>query len=114
MKHLQDIILEGLLDIEGNDKKDLIRDIVIIQFLKDNYIGISNIKVSKEPNADGKYVVDSKKNIVVNWKGHNRRTMTSLTNGMFVFGEVMGNFVCSQCDSLTSLEGAPSKSWRRF
>ena len=113
MKHLQDIIKEGLLDIEDNDKKDLIRDIVI-QFLKDNYIGISNIKVSKEPNVDGKYVVDSKKNIEVNWKGRNHWNITSLTNDMFVFGNVAGDFLCSHCDSLISLEGSPQKVGGNF
>ena len=113
MKHLQDIVLEGLLDVEENDKKDLIRDMVI-QFLKDNYTGISNIKVSKNPNADGKYVVNSKKNIGVDWRGHNHWRITSLTNGMFVFGEVAGNFVCTHCDSLTSLEGAPKEVGGNF
>ena len=101
-------LYESILDVEDIDKKDFIRDIVI-QFLKDNYIGISNIKVSKEPNVDGKYVVDSKKNIEVSWKGHKHWNMTSLTNGMFVFGEVAGNFVCTHCDSLISLEGSPQK-----
>ena len=79
MKHLQDILYEGILDINDNIKKGPNFKGVIKKFLKDNYKGASTCKIRKELNSDGKYIVDSTSSIEV--KNHN---IDSLTNGLFV------------------------------
>ena len=93
---------ESLLDDDLIDKTDkYIRD-EIEAFLKENYKG--SIKISKEPNKDGKYEVSSTSDIVVI-----NRNINSLTNGMFIWTTISGYFSCSFCFKLESLEGAPKK-----
>jgi hypothetical protein len=104
MKHLKDIVVESFFDNEIDDSKqfeDSVKD-EIKQFLGDNYKG--RCSISKNPDADGNYIVNSKSNIEIK-----NKKITSLTNGCFVWGEVGGDFDCSECMSLTSLEGAPKK-----
>ena len=117
MKSLRESLLDDDL-VEKTDKT--IRD-EIKSFLKENYDGL--IKISKKPNADGKYEVSSTKNIT--FKNEN---IISLTNGMFIWAtvdgyfnccyciklegapkEVGGDFYCTDCNSLISLEGAPKE-----
>ena len=99
MKSLRESLLDDGL-VEKTDK--MIKD-EIKAFLNENYNG--SIKISKEPNADGKYEVSSSTNIEVK-----NKKITSLTNGMFVWTVIDGkDFDCSYCKSLTSLEGAPEK-----
>ena len=75
--------------------------------MKENYKGI--FKISKTPNSDGKYEVSSTKDVeVIN------RNITSLTNGMFIWVNVIEDFICSYCYSLETLEGAPEKVGRDF
>ena len=100
MKHLQDILQEGLLDVDMKNNPNF-KD-VIKKFLRENYKGSASCKISRQPNSDGKYVVDPKGNIEVK-----NPHMDSLTNGLFIFGEAEKDFICSNCRSLTSLEGAP-------
>ena len=69
---------ESLLDDDLADKPDKMIKDEIKSFLKANYDG--SIKISKEPNADGKYEVSSSTNIEVK-----NKKITSLTNGMFVW-----------------------------
>ena len=69
------------------------------QFIKENYKG--RVKISSEPNKDGKYEVSAKGDVTVT-----NRNITSLTNNMFVFTSVDGNFFCCDCLNLKSLEGA--------
>ena len=73
----------------------------IKQFLKENYKkGVCAI--SKTPDSDGKFIVDCRKDLkVIN------KNITSLTNEYFKFGTVNGEFNCSGCKFLTSLDGAP-------
>ena len=98
MKPLRESLLDNDL-VEKTDK--MIKD-EIESFLKANYRG--SIKISREPNADGKYEVSSTKDIIVK-----NRNITSLTNGMFVWMVVNGSFDCMSCNSLESLEGAPKE-----
>ena len=67
---------ESLLDDDLSDSFDKNIKAEIKKFLKLNYKGYSNCKISREPNQDGKYEVSS-------------------TN----------KFICSSCASLTSLKG---------
>ena len=106
MKTLQ----ESLFDIDDNIKnidKDI--KIYIKQFLKDNFKGYSNCKISRNPNGDSKYEVSSKGPVEVK-----NKQITSLTNGLFIWTNVKRDFICSNCDSLTSLEGAPKEVGRDF
>ena len=98
---------ESLLDDDLIDKTDKMIKDEIKSFLKENYNGV--VKISKKPNADGKYEVSSTKKITVK-----NRNITSLTNGMFVWTVVRGTFGCDSCYSLTSLEGAPKEVGEHF
>ena len=103
MKNLKEYIVEGIFDTDEDTIDKNIKD-QIKQFLKDNFRGASSCKISRKPNADGKYEVFSSKDIIVK-----NEKITSLTNGMFVLTTVSGGFSCSWCKSLTSLKGAPKK-----
>ena len=104
MKNLQEYIEESLLDntdtLSKNTDKAIKQEIK--QFIKDNFKGAS--KISKNPNDDGKYVVDCNGKVAVK-----NKSITSLTNDLFVWGKVGKGFDCSFCTSLTSLEGAPKE-----
>ena len=100
MKSLRESLLDDDL-VEKTDKS--IKD-EIKAFLKENFIGVSACKISKNPNADGKYEVSSAKNIEV--KNYN---ITSLTNWSFIWIEVGGDFYCKYNKSLKSLEGIPKE-----
>jgi hypothetical protein len=109
MKGLKDI-LESILD-RGNVRNvgNNINDYYIPEiedFLKKNYKG--NFKISKTPNQDGKFVVDSNTNVIL--KNYN---IEQLTNDLFVFGKIDGNFECVG-DRFTSLEGAPETVTKNF
>ena len=95
---------ESLLDDDLIDKPDKMIKDEIKSFLKANYKGVSSCKISREPNADGKYEVSSTKDIDVISK-----KITSLTNGMFIWTIVDGYFRVVSCNSLKSLEGAPKE-----
>ena len=104
MKSLKSILEASILadiddQLEAGDEyiKEQIR-----QFIEENYKG--SVKISSEPNKDGKYEVSSTGEVIVK-----NNKITSLTNGYFVFTEVGGNFDCRNCYSLKSLEGAPRK-----
>ena len=104
MKNLKEYIIEGIFDIEDNiDNIDESIKEQIKQFLKDNFNGASLCKISDKPNKDGKYEVSSKGDVVVVKK----KSITSLTNGLFIWTTVDKDFKCAFCDLLTSLEGAP-------
>jgi hypothetical protein len=133
MRTLKDILKESILDDIDTQIKTgykVFKD-EIKAFLKENFRGASSCKISRNPNSDGKYEVSSPKSIEAK-----NDTITSLTNGMFVWNkidgdfklyfctllkslegapkEVGGTFDCSRCDSLKSLEGAPEKVGRNF
>ena len=105
MINLKNYIIESILDIEDNidNIDESIKD-QIKQFLNDNFKNASNCIISKKPNKDGKFEVSSKGNIEVK-----NKSITSLTNGLFIWTNIKGDFTCSNCNSLTSLEGAPKE-----
>ena len=100
---------ESLLDDDLIDKSDKMIKDEIKSFLKANYKGVSSCKISREPNADGKYEVSSTKDLDVISK-----KITSLTNGMFIWATVDGYFRVVSCNSLKSLEGAPKEVGGHF
>ena len=102
MKTLK-LCFESLLDDDDvflgtkNDKK------VIEEWIKNNYVFSGKLTISND--------------LVVNCSGRvnvKNRNIKSLTNGMFRWGKIDGEFVCSNCDNLTSLEGAPKSVWGYF
>jgi hypothetical protein len=104
MINLQEYIKESLLDDEDEIFANVEQSIKssISKFIEDNFNGASKCKISEEPNADGKYVVDCPSPISVK-----KKSLTSLTNDKFVWGKVSRSFNCGGCYSLKTLEGAP-------
>ena len=105
MINLKNYISESLFDIEDNiDNMDESIKEEIKQFLNNNFKNTSKCKISEKPNKDGKFEVLSNGYIEVK-----NEYITSLTNGLFIWTNIKGNFICSDCASLTSLEGAPKE-----
>ena len=102
MKSLK-LQFESLLDDEdifygtNSDKK------FIKNWIKDNY------KFSGKLTILDDFIVDCTGFAYVK-----NKSITSLTNGLFRWGRVSGNFDCSECDNLTSLEGAPEEVGKGF
>ena len=96
---------ESLLDDDLVGKTDeMIKD-EIEAFLKENYDYMDGtIKINNKPNKNSKYEVLSTVDVTV--KNYN---ITSLTNGMFIWVKVYGDFTISYCNYLESLEGAPKE-----
>ena len=105
MKNLKNYIIESILDIENNidNMDESIKD-QIKQFLNNNFKNASNCIISEKPNKDGKFEVSSNGDIEVK-----NKSITSLTNGLFIWANIKGDFVCDECNSLTSLKGAPKE-----
>ena len=109
-KGLKEYVKESLLDDEDILIKDTGEDtikVVICKFIYQTYGIFIDYKIRKK-KVKGKLVLDSKCMIRVIDKN-----ITSLTNDLFIWGEVMG-FDCSGCNSLKSLEGAPMKVNKYF
>ena len=97
----------------------------IEEFLKINVDEFKKLVISKTPNKDGIYEVSSRGNVTF----YGRSNPTGLTNGLFIWTKVKGNFdcswnthletledgpeevggdfLCSRCEKLVTLEGAP-------
>jgi hypothetical protein len=97
-------LTEGLLDRVKN--KEVNHEVIVKEFLEANYkiTGSYTIKETK-----GKFIVDVKGEVKVK-----NRDITSLTNGLFEFGEVSRDFDCAICKSLKTLKGAPKIVWWNF
>ena len=110
MKTLYESLLDNFDELDKNIQQNAEKS--MIDFLIDNYKvdgrpinpDDKRIKISDIPNKDGKYVVDVEGGLMI--KNHDIYT---LTNNIFVFGEVSEYFDCSRCKKLTSLKGAPEK-----
>ena len=102
--YIETSLNESLLDDDDifydheNDKK------VIEEWIKNNYRFSDKLTISDD------FVVDCNGNVGVYVKSRN---IESLTNGMFRWGKVEGNFTCSFA-SITSLEGAPEEVGKNF
>ena len=89
---------ESLLDDDDvfydpkNDKN------LIVDWIKSNYIITGKLTISDD------LVVDCTGSTIVR-----NTSITALTNGMFKWGDVRGDFDCNSCKNLTSLKGTPEK-----
>ena len=105
-------LYESIFDVDDNiANMDIPIKDRILTFILENYELNYDIIISDSPNKNGKYVVYCPGNVIVR---PNRRALKSLTNKLFVWGIVNGRFDCSNCHSLTSLEGAPEEVGRDF
>ena len=105
MINLKNYIIESIFDIDDNidNIDESIKD-QIKQFLNDNFKNASKYKISEKPNKDGKFEVSSNSDVRVK-----NKQITSLTNGLFIWTNIKGDFICNHCNSLISLEGAPEE-----
>ena len=79
----------------------------IFKFILDNYYAHPNWLEIIGPDENGLFYVSCKKrDVTIKIRNLN---VTSLTNGIFVWDKVYGNFICYDCPNLTSLEGAPKE-----
>ena len=110
MINLKNYIIESIFDIEDNidNMDESIRE-EIKHFLKDNFKTNSTYQISKKPNKEGKFEVLSNGTVSVK-----NEHITSLTNGLFIWTNIKGNFNCSECNLLTSLEGSPKEVGESF
>ena len=110
MINLKNYIIESIFDIEDNidNMDESIKD-QIKQFLNNNFKNASKCKISEKPNTDGKFEVSSNGDVEVK-----NKSITSLTNGLFIWTNIKGNFNCYDCNSLISLKGAPKEVGGRF
>ena len=110
MKNLRSYINENYLDesawdIEDNiddDNKEFVID-EIKNFIEDNYINF-NIKNCEFifDKKKGKYIVNCNQQVVLK-----SSVATQLTNELFEWGVIGGDFSCAYCPKLKSLQGTP-------
>ena len=110
MKPLKDILNESLLNKsllneslldDENELFDRNDKTLIELWIKENYKIHGILKIYEDKHG---FVVDSNDKIEVT-----NKNIKSLTNGMFRWGEIIGDFNCKECKKLRSLEGAPKK-----
>ena len=99
MKTLYESLLDDL-DVLSDKADESLLDSVK-KWINSNY-HVVELKISENTTEDGKLIINCTR------AGANKY-VKSLTNGMFVWGEVTDYFYCAQCRNLTSLEGAPKK-----
>ena len=95
-----DVYFESLLD---DDDKFVDPENDIKCWINDNYKFTGKLTISND------FIVDCNGGV-----GVRNTSITSLTNGLFRWGKVNRSFSCSNCDKLTSLEGAPKEVVRGF
>ena len=109
MKTLKEILEASILaDIDDQlEYGDEVLKSMIIEWLKANAISMQENKLNFNFNTAP---------ITVNYGADIRfkNNIESLTNGTFQWGEVRGNFSCTYCASLKSLEGAPKEVGGNF
>ena len=92
-------IYESIFDVDNNvDDVDVT---VIEKFLSENYG--PGFTISDRPNKDGKYEVTYRWGVALK-----NRNIKSLTNGMFVFTEINGDFEIKNADQIEDLTGSPN------
>ena len=109
MKDIKEYMYEGLLRGQQStiDNGEEVVYALIEEFLKENYLG--KWIISDKPNKDGLYEVSSNERVRVK-----NTKITSLTNDLFIWTSVKGNFSCPYCKELKSLEGAPKEVGGNF
>ena len=101
MKTLYESLLDDFDSLEANadPRKE------VEEFLKINVDEYKKLVISKTPNKDGIYEVSSKGNVTF----YGRSNPTHLTNGLFIWTKVKGNFDCTWNTNLETLEGGPEE-----
>lgn len=106
MKELKDWVSESLLDDIEKTYSITPAEFGIIEeiqkFIDENY-EYESIKISDKPNRKGKYEVFGKGEVSIK-----DRYIENLTNGLFVWTHIDGDFFCGRTYRLLSLEGAPT------
>lgn len=85
------------IDVQLDNADEVLKS-MIIKWLKDNVESIQENKLKFDFNT-APITVDYDGDIIID------KRATSLTNGIFQWGEVDGNFFCCDCLNLKSLEG---------
>ena len=115
MKDLKEYIKEGLFDdVDKLEGKNWMNN--NLKFLKKE-ITDWIINNTEERVYKNKLSIDTTTNpLTVDYNGNIKmsKSVTSLTNGNFQWGEVKGYFHCPACTLLKSLEGAPKKVGGNF
>lgn len=99
MKTLYESLLDDLDTLSDKADESLLDSMK--NWINSNY-HVVGLKISENTTEDGKLIVNCT-------RADANKYVKSLTNGMFVWGEVADYFYCAQCRNLTSLEGAPKK-----
>ena len=104
MKNLKEYMIEGIFDVDNNidDIDDNIIRLKVQEYLDKCYYK-SKWVISQKRNSDGKFEVSSKDSVQLDYENN----ATKLTNEYFVFYKINGDFDCSHCECLETLEGAP-------
>ena len=97
MKSLK-LCFESLLDDDDIFYKPKNYKRIIRDWIKDNCETKGKLTISDD------FVVDCAGHVLVGDK-----SITSLTGNLFHWGNIGGNFSCSNCNNLTSLDRAPKK-----
>ena len=83
------------IDADSNIKEE------ILSFLSNTYSTSKDNQYSVYKYKD-KWIVDSRRSLTVG-----DYNISYLTNGLFEFGDINGNFDCGRCKNLKSLKGGP-------
>lgn len=100
MKNLYESLLNDFDELTSNSDPRKEVEQFIEQCLSHE---LNKIKISRKPNKDGYYEVSSKGNVTF----YNRVNAPKLTNGLFIWTQIKGDFDCSYNNLLETLEGGP-------
>lgn len=103
MKSLKDTISESLVYEKRFTPEEKSEREAILNFIHENYSASpGGLKLRKE---GGIWYVDYERRTLT----VTNKSITSLTNGLFQWGRLGGEFNCSMCTNLESLEGGPQE-----
>ena len=101
MKSLKDTISESLITEKRFTPEVKSEREAILNFINENYrVSPRGLKLRKENDV---WIVDYYRSTLE----VTNKSITSLTNGLFQWGNVDGTFDCSYCENLMDLEGTP-------
>ena len=117
MRSLNDILIEGLSDWSDDKLGKRMDKLTSEETIKNEIIGwvINNTRPCMVKKTKFKFDFSTSP-ITVNYGGDItfKTNITSLTNGIFQWGETIGDFQCNNCASLKSLDGSPKEVGGNF
>jgi hypothetical protein len=115
MRSLNDILIEGLADWSDDKLNKRMDELTSEEAIKNEIINWIKNNVRQIQKNKLKFDYDTTP-ITIDYDGDIRyvRLATSLTNDIFQWGDVGGDFDCYNCGSLKSLEGAPKYVGKNF